>query len=96
MGYIKLLSSANQEIAIRYQGSCLLLYTILYYNQLPSSYEISIVMLYYQQLLLLSTLLVTNIGLVTVRYNITVSSNDVVNLLVFAWWFQQWSIFVLP
>jgi hypothetical protein len=65
MGYIKLLSYANQEIAIRYQGSCLLLYTILYYNQLPSSYEISIVMLYYQQLLLLSTLLVTNIGLVT-------------------------------
>jgi hypothetical protein len=25
-----------------------------------------------------------------------VSSNDGVNLLVFAWWFQQWSIFVLP
>jgi hypothetical protein len=27
---------------------------------------------------------------------IPVSSNDGVNLLVFAWWFQQWSIFVLP
>jgi hypothetical protein len=25
-----------------------------------------------------------------------VSSNDGVNLLVFALWFQQWSIFVLP
>ena len=28
-------------------------------------------------------------------YSIPVSSNDGINLLVFAWWFQQWSIFVL-
>ena len=28
-------------------------------------------------------------------YGIPVSSNDGVNLLVFAWWFQQWSIFAL-